>query len=244
MFYNHFGFSFLRFIYLFALFAAVLQTAAASAADDKDVCNNGTTLDVIGACSRIIDSGKLTKNETIDALVSRGSMALSHYSMDAAEADFKKAIQLDETRPDGFAALCGMQANAGQSTEAIKNCDKALSIDQNSAVAFVNRAMAEAVSGKDLNKALKDCEKAMSLVKYDVAAFFDARGLIKLKQGNYKGSIEDYTKAIGLDPTMASSFFGRGIARSRIKAESSTDIAAANALQKDIADWFIKWGVK
>jgi tetratricopeptide (TPR) repeat protein len=73
----------------------------------------------------------------------------------------------------------------------------------------------------------------------------DSRGFAYLKLKNPDAAINDYNAALAVSPKMASSLYGRGLAE-QIKgdqAAASKDIAAAKAIQANIADQFAKLGI-
>ncbi len=66
-----------------------------------------------------------------------------------------------------------------------------------------------------------------------------------MKLGQYDSAIADYGAALKLDPKLAGSLYGRGIAEAKKgdNADSIADIAAAEAIQSDIAHEFANYGV-
>jgi hypothetical protein len=55
----------------------------------------------------------------------------------------------------------------------------------------------------------------------------------------------DYNSVLLMNPVMATSLYGRGLAKQRSgdAAGAVTDMDAAKAIQTDIASQFAKWGV-
>jgi tetratricopeptide (TPR) repeat protein len=77
------------------------------------------------------------------------------------------------------------------------------------------------------------------------AATLDSRSC-RLKLGQFNHAIADYDAALELDPNQATSRYGRGVARLK-KGErdaGKVDIAAAKAIQADIAVEFAKFGIR
>src|SRR5262245_19043032 len=108
---------------------------------------------------------------------------------------------------------------------------------------YHSRCLAHLLVSRDLQQALADCDQALRLLANDV--YLDSRGLVHLRLGNLNDAIADYDGALKVNPKLASSLYGRGIARLRKKdaARSKADIAAAMAIQSDIADVFKRYGV-
>jgi hypothetical protein len=64
-----------------------------------------------------------------------------------------------------------------------------------------------------------------------------------LKLGRLNDAVADYDAALGLNAKLASSLYGRGLAKQK-KGDTpgaSADIAAAKAIRQDIADQFSRW---
>jgi tetratricopeptide (TPR) repeat protein len=122
------------------------------------------------------------------------------------------------------------------------------------------RALAEA--DQNLDQALKDCNDALRqlengndvrgsavLIRQHAGANPDilaSRGLAELRRGDFDRAIKDYDDAVAARPKTAEYRFARGLAELRAgrQAKGQADIAAATALQKDIAGRFADWGLK
>ena len=77
----------------------------------------------------------------------------------------------------------------------------------------------------------------------------DSRGLTYLKMGQWDSAIDDYddyNEALRIDPKLASSLYGRGLAK--LKKGDATganaDIAAARAIEANIVGEFARYGVQ
>ena len=97
------------------------------------------------------------------------------------------------------------------------------------------RCLARAEGSIELPLALKDCDDA---VRFDSGAIeaFRARGLVKLRLGQWDPAIADYSAALALEPRDYRSLFGRGVARLR-KGEREAgdrDLAAARRYSFDV----------
>ena len=69
---------------------------------------------------------------------------------------------------------------------------------------------------------------------------------VYLKKGELDKAIADYDAALGIEPMLAVSLYGRGIAKRQKgdAAGSETDITAALALRPNIADELAIFGIK
>jgi len=70
--------------------------------------------------------------------------------------------------------------------------------------------------------------------------------LTYLKMGQWDSAIDDYNEALQFNPKLASSLYGRGLAK--LKKGDTTggdaDIAAAKAIEANIAADFARYGVQ
>ncbi len=160
---------------------------------------------------------------------------------DRAIQDFDQAIKLKPTALTHF-----NRGNAylgkGQYDHAIDDYNQAIKLRPDFAAAYDNRCWARAVVGI-LKPALADCNQALKLAPNN-AATLESRGFVFLKMTNFDAAVSDYEKALRQNPKLAGALYGRGVAK--LKNEDGTgeaDIAAAKALQADIAEEYARYGV-
>jgi tetratricopeptide (TPR) repeat protein len=109
--------------------------------------------------------------------------------------------------------------------------------------AWAGRCWAQALSGQP-KPALADCSEVIRL-KPDDGAGFALRGFAYLKLADYDHAIDDYGMALWFTPKDALALYGRGMARLKKGDKGgSEDIAASKALRRDVAELFVKYGVK
>jgi tetratricopeptide (TPR) repeat protein len=76
------------------------------------------------------------------------------------------------------------------------------------------------------------------------AAFFDSRGLAHLRHGDLDLAIADYNEALKLQPRLAWSLYGRGLARlGKGDRAGEADIAAATAIAPNLPAQAKRYGV-
>jgi tetratricopeptide (TPR) repeat protein len=77
------------------------------------------------------------------------------------------------------------------------------------------------------------------------ANIMDSRGFAYLRLRRLDDGLADYDEALKLNPKQASSLYGRGLAKLKKgdAAGGEADIAAAKAIQADIAEEFARYGV-
>lgn len=137
---------------------------------------------------------------------------------------------------------------AGRYDQAVRGYDAAIALSPEQArnAAVLNeRCWSRAEWGRELEDALADCSLALTL-KPGTAAILDSRGLVRLRLGQYDLAIADYNDALRLSPRQASSLFGRAVAKSRKgdRAGAEADLAAAAAIDGQIAATYARFGVK
>ncbi len=73
---------------------------------------------------------------------------------------------------------------------------------------------------------------------------FDSGGIHYLKLGKFDDAIVDYNAALKINPKIATSLYGRGIAEFKKSdtTDGNADIAAAKAIRSDIADYMTGLG--
>jgi tetratricopeptide (TPR) repeat protein len=174
----------------------------------------------------------------------RGDIFSEKGGEDRAIKDYTKAIELD---PDWMWPLEDrgiIYEKRHQWDLAIQDFNKVVALSPDNSTGYNSRCWVLAISGGDLTQALTDCNMALALQSNN-ANFLDSRGFVYLKMENYSNAIEDYDAALMRNPKLASALYGRGIAKLRNgKADSgNADIAAAKAIDPNIADEFVDWGL-
>lgn len=133
-----------------------------------------------------------------------------------------------------------------QHDRAIQEYTEAITLAPAEALAYFNRGLAYEALGHDLN-ALLDFSAAVKLNPKSSAGF-ERRGTVYFRMGLYDRAGSDYTAAVFLDPKNAAALYGRGVAqrmdRFNPASTAEADIAAAKAVQADIADEMSARGVK
>ncbi len=111
--------------------------------------------------------------------------------------------------------------------------------------ALNERCWARGLAGQMLDGALDDCRKA---IRRDgpKPAYLDSLGLVQLRLGHYAEAVDAYGKAAQQLSSNAWTRYGLGLARLRSgdTAGGKAEIAAAKALDKDIAEQFAKFGIE
>jgi len=174
----------------------------------------------------------------------RGLAYLLAHRFDRAEPDFREAARLAPDDAENQAGYAQALSGQGRYAEAIPGFDKALALSPNDVRFLAARCWARAGEGSDLGRALADCNRAVDLAP-ELAAPRANRGVVRLKQQNWRAAIQDYTRALDTDPAMPMALFGRGYAYARTgeMPEARADIGAARRMDASIDALFIRVGV-
>jgi tetratricopeptide (TPR) repeat protein len=159
-----------------------------------------------------------------------------------AIADYDQAIRLNPKLISAYIDRGTVYRANGDGSRAIADYDQAISLDPKLAVAYNGRGIAYRDVG-DNDRAIADFGQALRL---DPTLYFahNNRGLAYLKLNELDRAIADYDAALKFDARQARSLFGRGVAKlKKGDAAGNADIAAAKALQGNIADMFARAGV-
>jgi tetratricopeptide (TPR) repeat protein/predicted aspartyl protease len=187
------------------------------------------------------------KPDDVPALMWRAGQRLHDRKLSDALADMDAADLASPPQADIRLELGEMYGRANQLTEAISQFDRWIAAhhdDVRLAAAYNVRCWARADLGQELEQGLDDCDKALRM-EHDSPGTLDARGLIRLRMGDYDRSIADFTASLKLRPKIAWALYARGIAefRKQKTAAAEADMAAATALAPRIAEEFKKRGM-
>ncbi|NEQ39274.1 MAG: tetratricopeptide repeat protein [Okeania sp. SIO3I5] len=125
---------------------------------------------------------------------------------EAAIADYNKAIELKPDRALYYKNRGNAYFEIGAKQKGIKNYDKAISLDSESAHKYYNWRGNKLYSQRDYEAAIADYNKAIEL-KPDRALYYENRGDAYFKIGEKQKGIKDYDKAISLDPDSADKYY-------------------------------------
>lgn len=204
------------------LHAALGDTDAALAASDRMLALGKDRAAALG-----------TRGELLSRLGRRDeARAAWQQSLALIDAKLKPAGDPDEDLLQQKVALLLLMREYGS---AVAVADAQLRRYPGSVTYLAMRCQARAEGSIELPKARKDCDDA---IRFDsgAAQAFDARGLVKLRLGQWDDAIADYTAALALEPRAYRSLYARGVARLR-KGEREAgerDLASARRYSFDV----------
>ena len=150
-------------------------------------------------------------------------------NLDAAIADYTKAIALDPKHDRAYNNRGIAYAEKGEYDSAIADFTQAIALNPNYEAAYNNRGVAYANKG-ELDKAIADYTQAIALDSKDADAY-NNRGVAYKDKGELNKAIADYTQAIDLNPKLPFGYYNRG---GVYKAKGELDRAIADYSQVPI----------
>ena len=127
--------------------------------------------------------------------------------------DYTKAIELNLNFAVAFANRGECYFGKGEYNKAIDDYTKALELEPNYSLAYAMRGLSY-FKQKEYDKAISDCIKAVEINPGAIP--FSIIGDAYSAKGNYVEAIQNYTKALELDPCCAVAYDNRGQAYSEI----------------------------
>lgn len=207
--------------------------------------NRGVAYRVKGDHERAIqDYGQAIKLNAkfAAAYINRGVAYDYKGDYDRAIVDYEQALKLKPSAEGHFNRGNAHLAKR-EYDRAIDDYNQAIKLKADFAAAFDNRCWARAVVGI-LKPALADCNQALRLMPKN-AATLDSRGFVYLKMSQFDAAVSDYDAALRINPKRAFALYGRGLARLKNEDTSGeSDVAAAKALQADIAEEYARYGMQ
>lgn len=160
-------------------------------------------------------------------------------------SELTEKISKDPTDSKSYIDRGNAYQQKGEHERAIADFSQAITIKPDDADNWNHRCWGRAIAGIELKQALTDCERSLQLRPND-ANTLDSRAFVYVKLGEYDRAIAGYTAALNVNATLATSRYGRGLAKLR-KGDNkggNADIAAAERINKNIGKDFEKWGIK
>jgi protein O-mannosyl-transferase len=143
------------------------------------------------------------------ALYSRGLVHLDRGELEAARADFERAVELNPTSPDAHLTRGTYRLHSGKLADALADFDRALAIDPAYASAYNQRCVTRARMAR-FAAAIDDCRKAVELNPADDVAWNNTGALYR-ELGRRDEAAASYEKALALKPMNASAHYNYGM---------------------------------
>jgi tetratricopeptide (TPR) repeat protein len=189
----------------------------------------------IRTCTRVIDSGLLSKSEQVMALVARSALYFRGQQRNLASQDIERAIALEPTNGFAFANRGSMRMLSGDTVGALRDFNEADRLIPNNAEILMSRGTAYAMTGT-YDLALQDLRRAIEL-NPRIPAAHRHLGQVFLEQNQLERALQEMETAVRLEPGSAFSLLGRSRARRALGdiAGADADLAAARKIDPKIA---------
>ena len=195
-----------------------------------------------------LDSALKLAPRNLDALLMRAELSLANNDRAAAERDAAAAEPIAAAGSHQARTIANLFVDLDQPDRALALLDgwiRLHSDDSKLGRGLNERCWARGLANQMIEGALDDCRKA---IRRDGprAAYLDSLGLIQLRRGRYAEAVEAYAKAAAAETsTDAWTRYGLGLARRHNgdTAGGDADIAAAKAINPEIAARFAKFGL-
>lgn len=168
-------------------------------------CRSEDTSAALTACQRLITYEDVQGADLALAHERLAYALRKQGKLDEAIAAFTKSLDIAKSS-DAYNERGTAYFIKGQIDDAIADFSNALKEDPNNGDAFNNRAWAYYTTGR-AQEALADADKAVTLISNKAYAW-DTHGHIEEKLANRNAAIEDFRKALAIDPTLQSSEAG------------------------------------
>lgn len=138
-------------------------------------------------------------------------MVRSQKGVSGAINDFNKAIRLDPKSSEAYFGRGCARLGQGDIKKVISDLTRAIKLNPRHGMAYLLRGVAYRAKAKT-DKAIADFTEAIKVGVPNWAQAYANRGSEHLKKSDYGGALEDFDKAIKMDPKLAVAYLGRGTA--------------------------------
>lgn len=191
---------------------AVLSFAFApqqARANDVNICLEAPSPEQgIGACARLIRSGRYSGHGLATAYNNRGYYLAQTGDMAGALEDLNRAIKIWPRDATFFLTRGYVLGELGDLDKAFADTNQAIKLDPKLTQAYVNRG-AGWIQRHEPAKALADVEKALRLEPGNIMAIH-FKGVALYQMSKYKEAITAYNAALKADPKLALAYAHRG----------------------------------
>lgn len=185
---------------------------AAGNVEDRQTCDGGGQAEPqIGACSRLIASGRLKGRDLAVTYNNRAFALLMTKDSSRALADYDAAIQIAPTLEDLWFGRGRAWAQRGEHQRAVADFSRAIELKPNLARNYVLRGESY-VSFSENNRAMADFEQAIRLEPGNHPFAYHSRGALLRRLGNFDAAIASHDQGLRIDPVNVYGFASRAYA--------------------------------
>jgi tetratricopeptide (TPR) repeat protein len=198
-----------------AAVALMMAPTGSARADDADVCSNASGDVAIAACTRAIDSGRLTRENLVVTFYNRGMEYRAKGNYAAAITDYGSALAID---PNYLAAWNNRglaKKESGDLDGAFADYSQAIRLKADYAFGYNNRGVVLREKG-DLDGALRDFDRAIAIDPGYVATYTN-RGLTHERRGDSMKARADFAQALKLPDKHSNSTWAKNTAQEHLR---------------------------
>jgi Tfp pilus assembly protein PilF len=144
------------------------------------------------------------------AYIARGFVHFDAGRMEAAGADFARALELNPRSPDAHVARGSLHFGNARLPEALADFDRAIALDPNYASAYDKRCAAKIGLGRAPD-ALADCEKAVALDPKNHEAWINMGVIYHRLLKRPAQAAESYRRALAIEPAHGAANYNYGM---------------------------------
>lgn len=187
------------------MFAALLLSASvlAQPVTDGERCAapQGTADERMAACTRAINSGRLSAAEQAFTLIHRGILWDDKGETSAAIADYSEAIRIEPRFAEAYQLRGDAWRGKGDHDWAIADYTESIRINPEEDTAYYYRGLAWYAKG-DLDRAIADYGDAIRIHPKNARTYYN-RGNAWMAKGDNDRAIADYSESLRINPRNA-----------------------------------------
>jgi tetratricopeptide (TPR) repeat protein len=191
----------------FLLAALMATTASAGMSEDLSSCTAAKNRVAAAACTRVMNSGRLPREQMYIGYFNRGSAYRRAGDFAKAVADFTKVLELKPGFARAYESRGLAHDDLGDRTKALADLDEAIKQDGNAWQLAYSRAVVRRADG-DTEGALRDLDAAGDL-KADATNVPLMRALVLADQGSYEAARAEINRVLSGGRGGASAHYAR-----------------------------------
>lgn len=198
---------------------------------DLAKCTTAKAPDAAKACSRILKSGRLPKQQKYIVYFNRGWAQRNNGQFEKALADFSRAISLNSQHADSYYSRSVVHYDLSNEHDALQDLDRYKTREKAKATALYKSALMLRRLNK-LQMALSDLASASELSKKD-DKIDTLQGILKSDLGDHVGALATLNPIIQRSPKFSPAYHARALVLYRQQRLAPAQSAAQKAIELD-----------
>ncbi len=215
----------------FLLLVVMASGAQAGMNQDLSSCTAAKNRAAATACTRVMDSGRLPREQMYIGYFNRGTAFRRAGDFDKAVSDFTKVLELKPGFARAYEARGMTEDDRGNRDKALADLDEAIKRDGSAWQLLYSRAVVLRADG-DTEAALRDLDAARD-IKSDAANIPLMRALVLADKGNHEAARTEINRVLSEGRGGASAHYARGAVAFDEGRIDAADDDAERALELD-----------